>query len=212
MIDLYTWFTPNGRKVSIMLEETGMDYEVHPIAIGKDEQNAPEFLKIGPNNKIPVIVDRDSGLSIMESGAILQYLAQKSGQFMPPQDSDEYWKMQEWLMFQMASVGPMFGQVHTFVRYQEGKNVEASERYINETKRIYGVMDKRLADRQHFLDWGYSIVDIAIFPWVGRCDWQTIDLNDYPNVKRWYLEVKERPGVIRGWNVPENDQPMPMPA
>jgi len=211
MIDLYTWFTPNGRKVSIMLEEIGMEYEVHPIAIGKGEQNDPEFLKIGPNNKIPVIVDRDSGLSIMESGAILQYLAQKSGQLMPT-DGDDYWKMQEWLMFQMASVGPMFGQVHTFVRYGEGKNEEACERYLKEAKRIYGVMDKHLAERQYFLDWGYSIVDIAIFPWVGRCDWQTIDLNEYANVKRWYLEIKERPAVIAGWNVPENDQPMPMPA
>lgn len=211
MIDLYSWFTPNGRKVSIMLEETGLKYQVHPIAINKGEQNDPEFLKIGPNNKIPVIVDRDNGLSIMESGAILQYLGQKSGKFMPI-DGDDYWKMQEWLMFQMASVGPMMGQVHTFVHYQEGRNVEASERYINETKRIYGVMDNQLTDREYFLDWGYSIVDIAIFPWVGRCDWQTIDLNEYENVKRWYLNIKERPAVIRGWNIPENDQPMPMPS
>ena len=210
MIDLYTWFTPNGRKVSIMLEEIGMDYEVHPIAIGKGEQHEPEFLKIGPNNKIPVIVDRDTGFSIMESGAILQYLAQKSGQLMPT-EGDEYWKMQEWLMFQMASVGPMLGQIHTFVRYGEGKNIEASARYLDEGKRIYSVMDERLAERKYFLDWGYSIVDIAIFPWVGRCDWQTIDLNEYENVKRWYLEINERPAVIRGWNVPENDQPMPMP-
>jgi GST-like protein len=211
MIDLYTRFTPNGRKAPIILEEIGMDYEVHPIAIGKGEQHEPEFLKIGPNNKIPVIVDRDTGFSIMESGAILQYLAQKSGQLMPT-EGDEYWKMQEWLMFQMASVGPMLGQIHTFVRYGEGKNVEASARYLDEGKRIYSVMDERLAERKYFLDWGYSIVDIAIFPWVGRCDWQTIDLNEYENVKRWYLEVKERPAVIRGRNVPENDQPMPMPS
>ncbi len=211
MIDLYTWFTPNGRKVSIMLEEIGMDYEVHPIAIGKGEQHKPEFLKIGPNNKIPVIVDHDTGFSIMESGAILQYLAQKSGKLMPT-EGDEYWKMQEWLMFQMASVGPMLGQIHTFVRYGESKNVEASTRYLDEGKRIYSVMDERLAERKYFLDWGYSIVDIAIFPWVGRCDWQTIDLNEYENVKRWYLEINERPAVIRGWNVPENDQPMPMPS
>lgn len=210
MIDLYSWFTPNGRKVSIMLEETGLEYEVHPIDISKDDQKDPEFLKIGPNNKIPVIVERDSGLSIMESGAILQYLGQKSGKFMPTEGSN-YWKMQEWLMFQMASVGPMMGQVHTFVHYQGGENIEASERYVNETKRIYSVMDKQLAKREYFLDWGYSIVDIAIFPWVGRCDWQTIDLNEYPNVKRWYLNIKERPAVIRGWSVPDNDQPMPMP-
>jgi GST-like protein len=210
MIDLYSWFTPNGRKVSIMLEETGLEYEVHPIDISKGDQKDLEFLKIGPNNKIPVIVERDSGLSIMESGAILQYLGQKSGKFMPTEGSN-YWKMQEWLMFQMASVGPMMGQVHTFVHYQGGENIEASERYVNETKRIYSVMDKQLAKREYFIDWGYSIVDIAIFPWVGRCDWQTIDLNEYPNVKRWYLNIKERPAVIRGWSVPDNDQPMPMP-
>ena len=210
MIDLYSWFTPNGRKVSIMLEETGLQYQVHPIAINKGEQNDPEFLKIGPNNKISVIVDQSNGLSIMESAAILQYLAKKANKFMPTEGND-YWKMQEWLMFQMASVGPMMGQVHTFVHYQEGKNVEASERYVNETKRIYGVMNKQLSQREYFLDWGYSIVDIAIFPWVGRFDWQTINLNDYEHVKRWYLQIKERPAVIKGWNIPENDQPMPMP-
>ena len=210
MIDLYSWFTPNGRKVSIMLEETGLEYQVHPIAINKGEQNDPEFLKIGPNNKIPVIVDQSNGLSIMESAAILQYLGKKSNKFMPT-EGDDYWKMQEWLMFQMASVGPMMGQVHTFVHYQGGENIEASERYVNETKRIYGVMNKQLSEREYFLDWGYSIVDIAIFPWVGRFDWQTIDLNDYEHVKRWYLQIKERPAVIKGWNIPKNDQPMPMP-
>jgi len=210
MIDLYSWFTPNGRKVSIMLEETGLEYQVHPIAINKGEQNDPEFLKIGPNNKIPVIVDQSNGLSIMESAAILQYLGKKSNKFMPT-EGDDYWKMQEWLMFQMASVGPMMGQVHTFVHYQGGENIEASERYVNETKRIYGVMNKQLSKREYFLDWGYSIVDIAIFPWVGRFDWQTVNLNEYENVKRWYLKIKDRPAVIKGWNVPENDQPMPMP-
>jgi GSH-dependent disulfide-bond oxidoreductase len=210
MIDLYSWFTPNGRKVSIMLEETGLEYQVHPIAINKGEQNDPEFLKIGPNNKIPVIVDQSNGLSIMESAAILQYLGKKSNKFMPT-EGDDYWKMQEWLMFQMASVGPMMGQVHTFVHYQGGENIEASERYVNETKRIYGVMNKQLSEREYFLDWGYSIVDIAIFPWVGRFDWQTVNLNEYENVKRWYLKIKDRPAVIKGWNVPANDQPMPMP-
>ena len=210
MIDLYTWFTPNGRKVSIMLEEIGVDYEVHAINIGKGEQHDPEFLKIGPNNKIPVIVDRENGLSLMESGAILQYLGNKSGQLMPTEDSG-HWKMQEWLMFQMASVGPMFGQVHTFVRYGESKNVEASERYLKECHRIYGVMDKHLNDNSYFVGRNYSIVDIAIFPWVGRHDWQTVNLNDYPNVAKWYVELAERPAVQRGWNVPENDQVMPMP-
>ena len=210
MIDLFTWSTPNGRKVSIMLEEIGLDYEVHAINITKGEQHDPKFLEISPNNKIPVIVDRDNGLSLMESGAILQYLARKSGQLMPENDTD-YWKMQEWLMFQMASVGPMFGQVHTFVRYGESKNVEASERYLKECHRLYGVMDNHLSDRNYFLGASYSIVDIAIFPWIGRHDWQTVNLNDYPNVAKWYVNLAERPAVKRGWNVPENDQVMPMP-
>ena len=210
MIDLFTWSTPNGRKVSIMLEEIGMDYEVHAINITKGEQHDPKFLEIAPNNKIPVIVDRDNGLSLMESGAILQYLARKSGQFLPATDTD-FWKMQEWLMFQMASVGPMFGQVHTFVRYGESKNVEASERYLKECHRLYGVMDNHLSDRNYFLGVNYSIVDIAIFPWIGRHDWQTVNLNDYPNVAKWYVNLAGRPAVQRGWNVPENDQVMPMP-
>ncbi|HIN76157.1 MAG: Disulfide-bond oxidoreductase YfcG [Alphaproteobacteria bacterium MarineAlpha3_Bin6] len=210
MIDLFTWSTPNGRKVSIMLEEIGLDYEVHAINITKGEQHDPKFLEIAPNNKIPVIVDRDNGLSLMESGAILQYLARKSGQFLPATDTD-FWKMQEWLMFQMASVGPMFGQVHTFVRYGESKNVEASERYLKECHRLYGVMDNHLSDRNYFLGVNYSIVDIAIFPWIGRHDWQTVNLNDYPNVAKWYVDLAGRPAVQRGWNVPENDQVMPMP-
>ena len=210
MIDLFTWSTPNGRKVSIMLEEIGLDYEVHAINITKGEQHDPKFLEISPNNKIPVIVDRDNGLSLMESGAILQYLARKSGQFMPTTDT-EFWKMQEWLMFQMASVGPMFGQVHTFVRYGESKNVEASERYLKECHRLYGVMDNHLFDKNYFLGANYSIVDIAIFPWIGRHDWQTVNLNDYPNVAKWYVNLAKRPAVKRGWNVPENDQVMPMP-
>ena len=210
MIDLYTWPTPNGRKISIMLEEIGIKYMVHPINITKGEQHNPEFLKIGPNNKIPVIVDNDNGMSLMETGAILQYLAKKSGQLMP-NDETGYWKMQEWLMFQKASVGPMFGQVHTFVRYGEGKNVEASERYLKECHRIYGVMNKYLTKKKYFIANEYSIVDIAIFPWVARHDWQTVNLNDYPSIAEWYVKISKRPAVKKGWNIPENDQKMPMP-
>ena len=205
MIDLYTWPTPNGRKISIMLEEIGIKYMVHPINITKGEQHNPEFLKIGPNNKIPVIVDNDNGMSLMETGAILQYLAKKSGQLMP-NDETGYWKMQEWLMFQKASVGPMFGQVHTFVRYGEGKNVEASERYLKECHRIYGVMNKYLTKKKYFIANEYSIVDIAIFPWVARHDWQTVNLNDYPSIAEWYVKISKRPAVKKGWNIPENDQ------
>ena len=210
MIDLYTWFTPNGRKISIMLEEIGLDYEVHAINIGKGEQHDPKFIEISPNNKIPAILDRDNGLKLMESGAILQYLAKKSGQLMPEEDS-EYWNMQQWLMFQKASVGPMFGQVHTFVKYGESKNQEASERYLKECQRLYGVMNKHLEDKEYFVANAYTIVDIAIFPWVGRHDWQTINLNDYPNVAEWYVNLTKRPAVQRGWKVPENDQQLPMP-
>tara|TARA_B100000579_G_scaffold375188_1_gene339899 strand:+ start:1146 stop:1778 length:633 start_codon:yes stop_codon:yes gene_type:complete len=210
MIDLYTWFTPNGRKISIMLEEIGLDYEVHAINIGKGEQHDPKFIEISPNNKIPAILDRDNGLKLMESGAILQYLAKKSGQLMPEEDS-EYWNMQQWLMFQKASVGPMFGQVHTFVKYGESKNQEASERYLKECQRLYGVMNKHLEDKEYFVANTYTIVDIAIFPWVGRHDWQTINLNDYPNVAEWYVNLTKRPAVQRGWKVPENDQQLPMP-
>ena len=210
MIDLYTWFTPNGRKISIMLEEIGLDYEVHAIKIGNGKQHDPKFIEISPNNKIPAILDRDNGLKLMESGAILQYLAKKSGQLMPEEDS-EYWNMQQWLMFQKASVGPMFGQVHTFVKYGESKNQEASERYLKECQRLYGVMNKHLEDKEYFVADTYTIVDIAIFPWVGRHDWQTINLNDYPNVAEWYVNLTKRPAVQRGWKVPENDQQLPMP-
>jgi GST-like protein len=210
MIDLYTWFTPNGRKISIMLEECGLEYEVHPVSLGKGEQHQPDFLKISPNNKIPAIVDTDNGLSLMESGAILLYLAEKSGK-LALTDEVGRWKMMEWLMFQMASVGPMFGQVHVFTKYGEGKNAEASARYLDEAKRLYGVMDERLENNHYFVGDQYTIVDIAIFPWVGRWDWQTIDLGEFPNVKRWYLEIADRPAVQTGWRIPENDQPLPIP-
>ncbi len=209
MIDLYTWFTPNGRKVSIMLEELGLEYELHPVAIGKGEQHEPEFLKLSPNGKIPAIVDRDNGRRLMESGAILLYLAKKTGR-LAPTDEDGYWQMMEWLMFQMGGVGPMMGQTHHFVRYNQGKAPYAEERYLEETKRLYGVLDRRLADHEYIVG-DYSIVDIATWPWIARFDWQTIHINDYPNVTRWYLAIVERPAVVRGWNVPENDQPIPMP-
>ena len=202
MIELYTWFTPNGRKISIMLEECGLPYSVHPVNIGKDEQHDPEFLKISPNNKIPAIVDTDNNLSLMESGAILLYLAEKSGQLAPP-DEVGRWKMTEWLMF---------GQVHTFRRYGKGENVAATERYDKECRRLYGVMDRRLADNEYFLGSDYSIVDIAIFPWVGRWNWQEVDLNEFPNVLRWLKLLAARPAVRSGWNIPENDQPLPIPG
>ena len=210
MIDLYTWFTPNGRKVSLMLEECGLDYTTHAINIGKDEQFAPAFLKISPNNKIPAIVDNDNGKSLMESGAIMMYLADKSGKFWP-RDPDDKWSTVEWLMFQMGGVGPMFGQCHHFTKYNPGIAQYAEDRYRNETKRLYGVMNERLGKSPYLACKEYTIADMAVWPWVARFDWQTVDLNDFPNVRRWYLEILDRPATRRGWNVPENEQEIPMP-
>ena len=210
MIDLYTWFTPNGRKVSLMLEECGLDYTTHAINIGKDDQFAPDFLKISPNNKIPAIVDNDNGKSLMESGAIMMYLADKSGKFWP-QDPDDKWSTLEWLMFQMGGVGPMFGQCHHFTKYNPGIAQYAEDRYRNETKRLYGVMNERLGKSPYLACNEYTIADMAVWPWVARFDWQTVDLNDFPNVRRWYLEILDRPATRRGWNVPENEQEIPMP-
>ncbi len=210
MIDLYSWNTPNGRKVSIMLEEIELPYETHAINIAKDEQFTPEFLAISPNNKIPAIVDRDNGRSMMESGAILMYLAEKTGKLMPA-DEDGKWRVMEWLMMQMGSVGPMLGQTHHFVKYNQGKAPYAEERYLNENKRIYGVLDRRLGECAYLAGDDYTIADIATFPWIARWDWQTMDLNDTPNVKRWFLELAARPAVQRGFDIPSKVQDIPMP-
>ena len=211
MIDFYTWTTPNGRKVAIMLEETGLEYKTVPINIGKDEQFAPDFLKIAPNNRIPAIVDHDNNdYSLMETGAILLYLAEKTGQFLNTTDRDVYWRTMEWLMWQMGGVGPMFGQVHHFTKYNPGKAPYAQERYEKEARRLYGVLDRRLEGREFVVD-DYSIADMAVWPWTARHNWQEIDLNEFPNVRRWYMKMLDRPAVKRGWNVPENDQPLPVP-
>lgn len=210
MIDLYTWNTPNGRKVSIMLEEIELPYETHAINIAQDEQFTPEFLAISPNNKIPAIVDRDNGRSMMESGAILMYLAEKAGQLLPS-DEDGKWRVIEWLMMQMGSVGPMLGQTHHFVKYNHGKAPYAEDRYLNENKRIYGVLDRRLGEYAYLAGDEYTIADVATFPWIARWDWQTMDLNDTPNIKRWYLELAARPAVQRGFDIPSKVQDIPMP-
>jgi GST-like protein len=210
VIDLYTWTTPNGRKASIMLEEVGLPYKAIPINISKDEQFAPAFLKISPNNKIPAIVDHDNDVAMMESGAILIYLAEKTGKLMPKDDKGR-WKVLEWLMFQMASVGPNFGQVHHFVKYNPGKAPYAENRFLTEAKRLYGVMDKQLGETE-YLAGAYSIADIATWPWVSRFEWQTIDLSEYPNVKRWYLAIAKRPAVQKGYDVPSKVGDLPLPA
>lgn len=209
MIDLYTWTTPNGRKVSIMLEELGIDYRVKPINIGESDQFTPEFLAIGPNNKIPAIVDHETGVTMMESGAILLYLADKHRRFI----SDDFktrLSTIEWLMWQMGGVGPAFGQVHTFVHFNPGKAPFAEERVRKEANRLYGVLDRRLAARE-FVAGDYSIADMAIWPWVSRYEWQEIDLVAFPNVRSWYLRIAERPAVQRGYHVPNKVAELPIP-
>jgi GST-like protein len=205
MIELYTWGTPNGRKVSIMLEECGLAYNTHKINIGTNtEQFSPEYLKINPNGKIPAIVDPDGPdgkpLNLMESGAILVYLADKTGKFLPRSGSARYNAL-EWLMFQMGGVGPMFGQVHHFVRSAKEKVPYGIERYSKEKDRLYGVLDKRLGETP-YLAGEYSIADIATYPWVSRHEWHNTDLNNHPNVKRWFDAISARPGVQRGMAVP----------
>jgi GST-like protein len=204
MIELYTWSTPNGRKVSIMLEECGLPYNVHKINIGTNrEQFAPEYLEINPNGKIPSIVDPDGPdgkpIAMMESGAILIYLADKTGTFFPKKDKYE---VLQWLMFQMGGVGPMFGQAHHFMRAKKDEIAYGSERYGNEAKRLYGVMDKRLSENDYFAG-EYSIADIAIYPWVARHEWHRVDLSAFPSVRRWYDKVGARPGVVKGMAVPQ---------
>ncbi|MDF3383995.1 MULTISPECIES: glutathione S-transferase family protein [Sulfitobacter] len=201
MIDFYTWTTPNGRKVSILLEELGIDYNVHAINIGKDEQHAPEFLKISPNNKIPAIVDHDTGVSLMESGAIMVYLAEKHGRFLPEGQAARAEVMQ-WLMWQMGGFGPMAGQAHHFLHFNPGKAAYAEERFGAEVKRLYGVLDKQLEGRDHICG-EYSIADMACWPWVSRYEWQQIDLADHPNVRAWYQRLRAREAVQKGYHVPK---------
>ena len=204
MIELHTWSTPNGRKVSIMLEELGLPYSVHPVNIGKDEQFRPEFLAISPNNKIPAIVDPDGPggkrFALFESGAILIYLGEKTDRFIPTDPATRYAALQ-WLMFQMGGLGPMLGQTHHFLRAAPEPVPYAIKRYKDETRRLYGVLDKRLAEAEH-LAGEYSIADVASYPWVARHEWHQIELGDFPNVKRWYDAIGARPAVQRGMKVP----------
>jgi GSH-dependent disulfide-bond oxidoreductase len=207
-LDLYTWDTPNGRKVSIMLEELGLPYNVRPVDLGKREQFDPEFLKISPDNKIPALVDHETGISLMESGAILMYLAEKSGRFLPSHGAAK-WEVIKWLMLQMGTIGPMLGQAHQFHFYHPGRSPYAEERYLKEAKRIYGMLERRLG-QSAFLAGDLSIADIAAWPWIARHPRQAIDLADYPSVRRWYLEIGHRPAVRRGWNVPHHVDPIPL--
>jgi len=205
MIELYTWATPNGRKVSIMLEEVALPYETIKVDITKGDQFKPDYLTVNPNGKIPAIVDREGPaggrLAVWESGAILIYLAEKTGKLL---SDDPVLRLTtiEWLMFQMSGVGPMLGQAHHFRRFAPERIPYAIERYEKEAARLYGVLDRRLGESE-YLAGAYSIADIATFPWIARHEWQGVALDDFPNVKRWFATISSRPAVQRGMQVPK---------
>jgi GST-like protein len=204
MIEVYSWPTPNGHKVHIMLEECGLPYRVHPVDIGSGAQFAPEFLAISPNNKIPAITDPDGPdgepISLFESGAILLYLAGKTGRFLPAGTAAKY-EVLQWLMFQMGGVGPMLGQAHHFRIYAPEKIPYAVDRYTNEAKRLYGVMNKRLARSKYLGGAAYSVADMAVYPWLRSWKNQGIDWNDHPHLRGWFDEIGARPAVQRGCEV-----------
>ena len=206
MINLYTWPTPNGRKVSILLEEIGIPYKVFAIDITKEEQFSKEFSKISPSNKIPAIVDTENNNSIFETGAIMLYLAKKSNKFIP---EDYYWDVMQWYFFQVSQVGPYLGQAHQFLSYHAGKSPYAEEKYKAYVKRVYNTLDERLKKNQ-YLGIEYSIADIATWPWVARFEIHKTNLEDYPNVLRWYRLIAERSAVIKGFNAVGGKISIPM--
>ena len=205
-LDLYTWKTSNGRKATIMLEECGLEYNVHPIDISTDMQFSDEFVAINPNSKIPALVDHNGPngdrITIFESGAILMYLAEKTGLFMPTETEKKY-EVIQWVMFQMGGIGPIFGQVHHFKRAAKEKVPYAINRYFNECKRLYGVLDARLENRNFLANEDLSIADFCVLPWVFRHDWQEINLQDFKNVQRWYEMLMSRPALSKGMEIPK---------
>jgi len=207
MIDLYSSPTPNGRKISIMLEELKVKYNSIFINLEEKEQFSDDFSKISPANKVPVIVDKDNNQTVFESGAILLYLAKKYNRFL---NEDNYWEIIQWVFFQMAYVGPMLGQAHQYLFYNPGKSKFAEEKSKGYAKHIYEILDKRLS-KQEFFSTEYSIADISIWPWTARFERHQIDLNNYPNVLRWYRQISERPAVIKGYNIVGNFFEIPKP-
>jgi len=205
MIDLYTWGTPNGRKVSVMLEECELPYQAFAVNISKDEQFAPDFLMISPNNKIPAIVDSDGPdgqpISVFETGAILIYLAQKTGRYLPT-DPRKFADTMQWLMWQMGGLGPMLGQAHHFRRFASETIPYAVDRYTNEAHRLYGVLDRQVAANTWLAAGEYTIADIAAFPWIARHEWHGQDLAEFPNLKQWYDRIWAREAVKKGFEVP----------
>jgi Glutathione S-transferase len=206
MINLYTWPTPNGRKISILLEELQIPYKVIPINIEKDEQFSKEFSLISPNNKIPVITDLETKTNIFESGAIMLYLANKYRKYL---SDKSYWPIMEWFMFQLTQVGPYLGQAHQFLYYNSGKSKFAEDKYINYVKRVYRTLDSRL-ENSEYLGIEYSIADIATWPWVARFEKHRVDLKNYPNVLRWYKLISKRSAVIKGYNVVGKFEKIPL--
>ena len=196
MIKLYTSPTPNGRKISILLEELNAEYETILVDLSKKEQFKKEFSKLSPTNKIPVIVDTENNQRIFESGAILIYLAQKYNKFL---DNENYWEIMQWLILQVAYVGPMLGQAHQYLFYHRGKSKFAEEKTKGYVEHVYSILEKQLMDKEYVVN-NYSIADIAIWPWVDRCERHEINLEDYPNIKRWYDKISIRPAVIKGYN------------
>ena len=207
MIDLYSSSTPNGRKISIMLEELGVKYKPILISLDKKEQFSPEFSKISPTNKIPVIVDKESGQIIFESGAILLYLAKKYKKFLNEKD---YWYVVQWLFFQMAYVGPMLGQAHQYLFYHKGKSKFAEKKSKGYTKNVYEILNTQLS-KYNYLCNEYSIADIAVWPWIARFNRHQINLKKYPNILRWYLNISKRPAVIKGYNIIGDFDEIPVP-
>lgn len=204
-IELYTWKTSNGRKATVMLEECGLPYNIHPIDISTDIQFSDDYVRINPNSKIPAIVDPDGPggkpYTVIESGAILMYLAEKTGKFMPADTARRY-EVVQWVMFQMGGVGPIFGQVHHFKRAAKEQVPYAINRYTTECRRLYGVLDARLEGREYLANEEVSIADFCTLPWVFRHDWQEVDLAGFPNVKRWYDAMMARPATARGMDLP----------
>ena len=203
MIDLFTAGTPNGRKATIMLEETGLNYQYRALDFGKQEQKEPWYLEINPNGRIPAIVDNETGITVFESGAILIYLAEKTGLFLPT-DTASRSQVIQWLMFQMGGVGPMQGQAHVFYRYAPETIPYAIERYQTETMRLYTVLDTQLADHE-FIAGDYSIADMATYPWVAQHEWAGVDITDLEHLQRWLQAVGNRPAVSCGMQVPPPD-------
>ena len=206
MIELFSSDTPNGKKITIMLEEVGCDFQVTKIDLSKDEQLKPEFKKLSPFGKIPVIKDHENGVSVFESGAILMYLAEKYNKFYELKDRTI---INQWLMAQMGTIGPMFGQHHQFHHYNPGKSKFGEERFFKITKRLYGELDERLATSKYLAGPNYTIADIATWPWIARHEWHDIGLKNFKNLRKWYLEIASREAVIKGYNLMKNGSEIP---